>query len=68
MLMKEEGLRTTENELIHIGKPLDIDEDKFRQQLIALKEACNANSPRIFDLVSEMVPTYRPDKLHVPVA
>ena len=68
MLMKEEGLRTTENELIHIGKPLDIDEKKFREQLITLKEACYANSPRIFDLVSEMVPTYRPDKIHVPVA
>ena len=29
MLMKDEGLRTTENELIHIGKPLEMDEERF---------------------------------------
>ena len=59
MLMKEEGLRTTENKLIHIGQPLDIDEAAFQKQLIALQEACSENSPQIKQIVSDMVPTYR---------
>ncbi|MGM9650692.1 MAG: polysaccharide biosynthesis protein [Faecousia sp.] len=59
MLMREEGLRTTANKLIHIGKPLDMDGVKFREQLDKLEEACNSNSPEIFDLVAQAVPTYK---------
>ncbi len=33
MLMDEEGLRDTANSQIHIGKPLDIDRDRFFSQL-----------------------------------
>lgn len=59
MLMKEEGLRTTENELIHIGKPLEIDDASFRTQLRDLHEACERNDPEIFTIVEKVVPTYR---------
>ena len=58
MLMKEEGLRTTENELIHIGRPLEIDESSFRKQLEALHKACEENSPEIRDIVANIVKTY----------
>ena len=58
MLMKEEGLRTTENELIHIGKPLVIDENAFRRQLEELHAACEENSPEIMSLVANIVKTY----------
>ncbi len=58
MLMKEEGLRTTENELIHIGKPLEIDEERFQKQLVRLYEACEANSPEIREQVAQIVKTY----------
>lgn len=58
MLMKEEGLRTTENELIHIGKPLEIDEAAFRSQLDALYLACEENRSDIKDLVANIVKTY----------
>ena len=58
MLMKEEGLRTTENALIHIGKPLDIDEERFSSQLDALYEACEQNSPEIKNIVAGIVKTY----------
>lgn len=58
MLMKEEGLRTTENELIHIGKPLLIDENAFRRQLEELHAACEENSPEIMSLVANIVKTY----------
>ncbi len=38
LLMSEEGLQSTENELIHIGKPIEFDEDQFRHQLEELDE------------------------------
>ena len=66
MLMKEEGLRTTQNELIHIGKPLEIDEEKFREHLKILAQAAQNNSDEIFDLVSDVVKTYHPK--HHPVS
>ena len=68
MLMKEEGLRTTDNELIHIGQPLEIDEAEFRDQLAELKAACEENSDRIFELAASIVKTYRPDHSHLPVS
>lgn len=58
MLMKEEGLQTTENELIHIGKPLIIDETNFKNQLDALHAACEENRPDIGEKVAEIVTTY----------
>ena len=58
MLMKEEGMRTTDNELIHIGKPLEINDSLFRNQLRDLYEACERNDPQIFHLVEDVVPTY----------
>ena len=67
MLMKEEGLRTTQNELIHIGKPLDIDAVAFDAQLKSLYAACKNNSPRIRTLVAEIVPTYHPSAEKVSV-
>ena len=59
MLMDEEGLRSTANQLIHIGNPLKIDEERFEKQLTDLDTACNNNSPEIFNIVTDVVPTYR---------
>ncbi len=59
MLMKEEGMQTTANELIYIGKPLQIDEDEFQAQLKRLWEACQANDPEIFQVVGQIVKTYK---------
>ena len=58
MLMNEEGLQSTDNHLIHIGKPLEIREEQFTEQLKRLDTACNANSADIAALVAEIVPTY----------
>lgn len=58
MLMDEEGLRTTDNQLIHIGSPIDFDEDKFIEQLNMLHFVCEDNSQHIFDVVKSMVPGY----------
>ena len=58
MLMDEEGLRKTENELIHIGSPLKIDDVAFAQQLVELERACHTNNGNICEMVSKIVPTY----------
>ena len=59
MLMNEEGLQETENKLIHIGKPIEMDDDWFREKLHELDEASKSESDRIRILVSEVVPTYQ---------
>ena len=58
-LMDAEGNTKTNNDLIYIGKPLEIDEDKFLSQLKQLYEVANNNDENIFDLVSEVVTTYK---------
>ena len=59
LLMDEEGLQDTENKLIHIGKPIEMDEEKFMCQLIHLREAAKADSNAIRAMVKEIVPTYQ---------
>lgn len=58
MLMDEEGLQDTENKLIHIGKPIEFDEKKFREQLKNLEILANEDSEEIKQKVMEIVPTY----------
>ena len=58
LLMSEEGLQETPNKLIHIGKPIVFDEEKFRRQLAELKETADHDSDAIKQLVQKIVPTY----------
>ena len=60
MLMKEEGLQETENKLIHIGKPIEVDESKFMEELKELSEYVITEPFDIRDFVQRMVPTYHP--------
>ena len=59
LLMDEEGLQDTENKMIHIGKTIDMDEEKFMHQLIQLRDAANEDSDVIRAMVKEIVPTYQ---------
>ena len=59
LLMDEEGLQETENKLIHIGKPIIMDDEQFVQQLSQLEEACTSESADIKRLVSQIVHTYK---------
>ena len=63
LLMDEEGMQDTDNQLIHIGKPIEMDEQKFMQQLARLKEAANEDSDTIRRMVKEIVPTYQMKKV-----
>ena len=57
-LMAEEGLTKTENELIHIGKPIPFDTEVFLKQLEELAVVAYGNEPGIRRYVEEIVPTY----------
>jgi len=59
LLMDEEGLQDTANKMIHIGKPIDLDEEKFFMQLKQMKEDSKNESVDIRRLVKEIVPTYQ---------
>ena len=59
LLMKEEGLQETANKLIHIGKPIEMDDEKFCRQMARLDQDCKEESEDIKDIVAEIVPTYR---------
>lgn len=59
LLMDEEGLQDTENKLIHIGKPIEMDDELFKKQLLRLEEAYKAEVENMKDIVAEIVPTYK---------
>ena len=59
LLMDEEGLQETENKLIHIGKPIVMDDEKFMEQLERLDRACREETSNMKDIVAEIVPTYK---------
>lgn len=63
LLMDEEGMVKTNNELIYIGHPIEMNEREFMSQLKKLRELCELNSPDIRDLVQKIVPTYHEPKL-----
>ncbi len=58
LLMDEEGLQSTDNELIHIGKPIEFNEELFQQQLAELYKKAYSENEDMKHLVSEIVPTY----------
>ena len=62
MLMAEEGLKETENKLIHIGQPIEFDENEFFAALDNLRKAMYDDSVDMRAIVSDIVPTYHCNK------
>ena len=58
MLMKEEGMRTTPNKLIHIGKPLEFDTEVFIKELAELYQIAYDEDSDIRQAVAKIVKTY----------
>ncbi len=59
-LMAEEGMKPTDNEKIHIGKPISFDVVTFLQQLEELAAASHNNSDDIVSIVENIVTTFHP--------
>ena len=60
LLMQDEGLDKTPNELIFIGHFNDFDEERLLDALDGLREACEENSPDIRARLQALVRTYHP--------
>ena len=60
-LMAEEGLQKTQNDLIHIGKPIPFNIEEFMKQLELLAEVSYNNTENIEEIVAGVVKTYHPD-------
>ncbi|MGN0482372.1 MAG: polysaccharide biosynthesis protein [Lachnospiraceae bacterium] len=60
MLMKEEGMQETRNKLIYIGKPIEMDEETFMEQLHELNDYVQQEPDDIRKHLMEIVPTYHP--------
>lgn len=60
-LMAEEGMKTTANEMIHIGVPIPMDTGVFFRQLEELMDAAYKNKKDIRENVKQIVETYKPE-------
>lgn len=60
LLMNEEGMQDTPNKLIHIGKPIEFDMERFEGQLEELYVTANEDGDRIREDVMRIVGTYHP--------
>ncbi len=59
-LMSEEGLKETENHLIHVAEPIKFDGDQFLSNLRQLMDLAYSNeAPEVVQKIRETVPTFR---------
>ena len=58
LLMDEEGLKETENKMIHIGKPIPIDENRFLENLEELQKEVISESDNMREIIQRIVPTF----------
>ena len=63
LLMDEEGLQDTDNKKIHIGKPIDLDEEVFLEKLNKLIDKAEDNMADIRKDILDICPTYNPKYL-----
>ena len=62
LLIAEEGIQKTENDLIYVAKPVDIDSDALFAKLQYIRENLDElTRTQIITLVSEIVTTYHPN-------
>ena len=66
LLMDEEGLEATENNLIHIGKPIDINEDEFFADLEELSEIMYDDNADVRRVIKKIVKTYKEPRRSTP--
>ncbi len=59
LLMDEEGLQSTANQKIHIGRPLSFDEAEFLSVLEQLRTQMDDDKNDLKPLIKRLVPTFR---------
>ena len=61
LLMDEEGIEKTQNNLIYIGRPIQFDEKIFFENLAQLKRMADDEVSCMKLLIAKMIPTYTPE-------
>ncbi len=61
LLMDEEGIEKTQNNLIYIGRPIQFDEKIFFKNLEKLKKMADDEVSCMKLLIAKMIPTYTPE-------
>lgn len=59
LLMDEEGMNKTANNLIYIGHPIEMNDSLFEEELKRLDKECHSESRKIETVVEEIIPTYK---------
>ena len=59
LLMDGEGMQKTANDMIYIGRPIEMDDEKFSSQLQELDAASKKDVEDIKKIVASVVPTYQ---------
>lgn len=61
LLISEEGIQKTENNLIYIARPMEFDSDRLFEKIEYMRAIMeNATGREIVDIVKELVPTFKP--------
>ena len=60
LLMDEEGMTKTKNNLIYVGHPIQMDDVQFEKDLDLLNEESKLDVSNIREIVQRIVPTYHP--------
>lgn len=55
------GAQGDSNKLIHVGEPIEMDDELFEKQLEMLEKACTSEAKDIKQIVASVVKTYHPD-------
>jgi FlaA1/EpsC-like NDP-sugar epimerase len=62
LLISEEGIRKTENDLIYIARPMDFDSEYLFEKISYAKEIIeDASAVEIVNIIKELVPTFYPN-------
>lgn len=56
---EDDNMKPTENKLIFVGKPIQIEEDEFVERLMKLKEIAYEDGDEIREVIKDMVDTYQ---------
>jgi FlaA1/EpsC-like NDP-sugar epimerase len=61
LLISEEGIQKTQNDLIYVARPMEFDSEKLFGKLSELRGMLeSANPVEIVDIIKELVPTFNP--------
>ncbi len=64
LLISEEGIQKTQNNLIYIARPMEFDSERLFNRIDYMREIMEGASGReIVDIVKELVPTFNPQNI-----